>query len=490
MQDISRKETAFIDGAWSPSTGHSFTSINPSNGQTLWEGNSASNQDIDHAVRSARNAFNYWSTLHLSDRINVLHAFANLVTEHKSTLAEIISDEVGKPRWDALTEVQSAINKINISIDSYNHRCQSLSAGNAIARFKPHGVIAVFGTFNFPLHISNGHIIPALLAGNTVILKPSELAPLTAQKTIELWQQTDIPPGVINLIQGAKEVGESLVAHPDINGIFFTGSVPAGIAINKAVAGDLQKIVTLELGGNNPLVVHDITDFRAAAHLTILSAYITSGQRCTCARRLILTNSKNNDDFLKELVRQIKSIRIGPVDALPEPFMGPVISSQAANKLLQTQKEWLAQGATALVPLKKHPPNSPFLSPGLIDVTKMKNKKDIEVFGPLLQLTRVETLDDAINEANNTKYGLSSAIICDKKEDYELFQSKVNAGVINWNQQTTGASSGVPFGGIGLSGNHRPTAYFAADYCSYPVSSIEITAAALPKELSPGISLD
>lgn len=490
MNTIPYKKTAFIDGIWTSASGDSFTSINPSNAKVIWEGNSASSEDVALAIHSARTAFGSWSNLHLSERQKYLLAFADLLKDEKSALAKIISDEVGKPRWDALIEVQNAINKINISIDAYNQRCQPLSAGAALARFKPHGVVAIFGTFNFPLHISNGHIIPALLAGNTVVLKPSELAPLTAQKTIELWKQAGIPHGVINLVQGAKQVGESLVSHPDINGIFFTGSVAAGIAINKAVAGDLSKIVTLELGGNNPLVVHDINDYRAAAHVTIQSAYISSGQRCTCARRLILTNSKNADNFLEELIRQIKLIHVGPTDENPEPFIGPVISLQAAEQLLQTQQEWLSQGATALVPLKQLLPNSAFVSPGLIDITHMRNKKDVEVFGPLLQYINVDTLEEAIDEANNTKYGLSAAIICDKKEDYELFLNKVRAGIINWNQQTTGSSSGVPFGGIGISGNHRPTAYFAADYCSYPVSSIEITSISLPIELPSGISLD
>jgi succinylglutamic semialdehyde dehydrogenase len=490
MNTMPYKKTAFIDGVWTSTHGNSFTSINPSNGKVIWEGNSASNEDIARAIHSGREAFEAWSNLHLSERQKYLSAFGELLIEHKNELAEVISDEVGKPRWEALIEVQSAINKISISVSAYNQRCQPLSADAALARFKPHGVVVVFGTFNSPLHVSNGHIIPALLAGNTVILKPSELAPLTAQKTIEFWNQTGIRSGVINLIQGGRHVGETLVSHPDINGIFFTGSVSTGIAINKAVAGDLNKIVTLELGGNNPLVIHDIKDFRAAAHTVIQSAYITSGQRCTCARRLIITNSKNRDNFLEELIRQIKLIRVGSVDKVPEPFMGPVISLETAERLLQIQKGWLAQGAIALVPLKQISPNSAFVSPGLIDVSTISRREDIEVFGPLLQCIRVNTLEDAINEANNTKYGLSSAIICDRKEDYELFYKKIRAGVINWNRQTTGASSGVPFGGIGVSGNHRPTAYFAADYCSYPVSSIEITSISLPKELPSGISLD
>lgn len=482
--------TAFINGTWTPVHGNAFSSINPSNGKTLWTGHAASTEDVDRAVLAAKKAFPSWSKLTLSERFTYLQAFAQLLIQHKSALATTISEEIGKPHWDALTEVQSAINKVDISLNAYNQRCQVISGGPALARFKPHGTVAVFGTFNFPLHISNGHIIPALLAGNTVVLKPSELAPLSAQKTIELWSQTGLPPGVINLVQGAKATGEALVAHPDINGIFFTGSLETGIAINKAIAEDLQKILTLELGGNNPIVIHDISNIPAAAHITLQSAYLSSGQRCTCARRLIITNSKNADLFLKELIQQIQRIRIGPTDQSPEPFMGPVISHQAAEKLLKTQEEWLSQGARPLIPLKQLSPNTPLLSPGLIDVTPIKNRKDTEVFGPLLQCIHVNTLEDAIDEANNTRYGLTSSILCDKKEDYELFFNHAHAGVINWNHPTTGASSSVPFGGIGTSGNHRPTAYLAADYCSYPVTSIETPTAALPSELPPGIFLD
>lgn len=490
MNTLSCEKTAFIDGKWTSTSGSSFVSINPSNNKVIWDGSSAAGEDVDRAVHSARGAFEEWSNLHLSDRQKYLVAFGDLLQVHKDKLAKVISDEIGKPHWEALIEVQSTINNINISIEAYNQRCQPLSAGASLARFKPHGVVAIFGTFNSPLLVANGHIIPALLAGNTVVLKPSEQAPLTSQRTMELWSHTGIGPGVINMVQGAKSTGESLVSHPDVNGIFFTGSAAAGIAINQAVAGDLAKIVTLELGGNNPIVVHDVSDLRAAAHTVIQSTYISAGQRCTCARRLIITDSENSDNFLRELIRQINLIHVGPVGKDPEPFMGPVISLQAAEALLQSQQDLVNQGAKILVPLKQLIHNSPFLSPGLIDVSEIDNRKDVEIFGPLLQCILVRTLKDAIDEANNTRYGLSAAIICDKKEDYLLFYKKVRAGVINWNRQTTGTSWGVPFGGIGLSGNHRPAGYLAADYCSYPVSSVEITSISLPRELPSGISLN
>jgi len=474
---------------WTTVSGDSFFSTNPSTNEVFWQGHAASAQDVDHAVSAAHSVFPAWSNLTLSKRQQHLQTFTNLLTEHKQELAKTISLEVGKPHWEALIEIQSAINKFDISVEAFNQRCQPISGGSALARFKPHGPVAVFGTFNSPLHIANGQIIPALLAGNTVIFKPSELAPSIAQKTVELWEKSGLPAGVLNLVQGARTVGESLVAHPLIKGIFFTGSLATGITINKAVAHELQKLVVLELGGNNPLVVYNVKNFEAAAHIVIQSAFITAGQRCTCARRLIISNTKEGDDFLKELVRQIGLLKIGPVSDRPEPFMGPVISIQAADKLLQIQNKWLSQGAKSILPLKSLSTKIPLLSPGLIDVTSIPNREDIEVFGPLLQCIRISSLQDAIEEANKTAYGLCASIITDEKENYDLFYKQVNAGVINWNQQTTGASSAVPFGGIGLSGNHRPTAYFAADYCSYPVSSIEVPLVELPKELPSGIKL-
>lgn len=315
------------------------------------------------------------------------------------------------------------------------------------------------------------------------------MAPFTAQKTVELWEKSGLPAGVLNLVQGAQTTGQSLVTHPLIKGIFFTGSLTTGIAINKAIANEPQKILTLELGGNNPLVIYNVKNLKAAAHITLQSAFITAGQRCTCARRLIITNDTVGDNFLQELIHQVKLLKIGPVNDRPEPFMGPLISIQAAEKLLQTQAQWLSQGAISLLPLRSLAENSAFLSPGIIDVTPLPNRQDVEIFGPLLQCIRVSNLNEAIDEANNTAYGLSAAIITDEKNAYDLFLKKVNAGIINWNQQTTGASSAVPFGGIGLSGNHRPTAYFAADYCSYPVASIEFPLVELPKVLPSGISL-
>ena len=356
-------------------------------------------------------------------------------------------------------------------------------------RYKPHGVIAVFGPFNFPAHLPNGHIVPALLAGNTVVFKPSEAAPLVGQVMVECWQAAKLPPGVINLIQGGRETGELLASHPGIDGIFFTGSFAAGSAINQTLAADPGKILALEMGGNNPLVVHKVSNLDAAAYTIVQSAYVTAGQRCTCARRLIVPDGPHVNPLLDRLGHMTRSIRVGRYTDEPEPFIGPVISDAAAEKILAAQGELRSRGGKVLVELKSPGPRLAMLSPGLIDTTDVKDRADTEVFGPLLQVIRVRDFDAAIREANNTRYGLAAGLLSDDRELWHRFLRKIRAGVVNWNRPTTGASGALPFGGVGRSGNHRPSGYFAADYCSYPVASMESEELILPKSPPPGIQV-
>lgn len=478
----------YSDGQWKPASGKTFRSKNPSTGETIWLGHAATKRDVAHATQAARKAFSSWITLPLQKRREHLESFASVLEKNKDTLADAIAQEVGKPHWESLTEVQAMVGKIAVSIDSYNTRCKEFQGGSATTRFKPHGVIAVFGAFNFPGHVSNGHIVPALLAGNTIVYKPSEYTPLVAQKVIEFWNAANLPKGVINLVQGAQPTGKALVNDPEIDGIFFTGSARTGIAISKALADQPQKIIALEMGGNNPLIVHKVSNLKAAALATIQSAYLTAGQRCTCARRLIVPEGKEGDQFLQTLAQQIPNIHVAPPTETPEPFMGPVISEKAAQSLLETQKQWLTDGATALIKLRHIKPNTGLVTPGLIDVTSLKDRPDNEVFGPLLQCIRTPNFNTAIEEANNTQYGLSAGLLCDDSNAFQEFYHNIHAGIVNWNQQLTGASGSVPFGGIGLSGNHRPTAYFAADYCAYPVASIENSTLQLPATLPPGIT--
>lgn len=444
---------------------------------------------LKEQAQRARKAFETWSSMPLQKRAEMLLAFAKKVEERQEAFATCISKEMGKPLWEAKKEVQLVQDKVQISLDAFKLRCpenrRELSSARSITRHKPHGVAAVIGPYNFPAHLPNSHIIPALLAGNTILFKPSELTPKTGEFYTHLWNEVGLPPGVIELIQGGRDVGEALLKE-DINAVFFTGSVPVGLKILKHFSERPDVIVALEMGGNNPLIVSDIKDIHAASYATIQSAFITSGQRCTCARRLIVLEGSIGDAFLKELVHMIESVRVGRWDEKPDPFMGALPNAEIAGKIFKCYSELIKKGAEPLYEMKSLAED--MLCPGIIDVTAIKSLiPDEEIFGPLLQVIRVNNFKEAIDEANRTKYGLSAGLFSNSYEEYEHFFQKIRAGIINWNAPLTGASSHAPFGGVGFSGNGRPSALYAADYVAFPVASVEGESLKIPTVLIPGI---
>jgi succinylglutamic semialdehyde dehydrogenase len=474
-----------IGGRWAAGTGPIWTAIDPATGATHWEAAAAAQAEVAAAVAAAREAFPEWARRTQAEREAVVRACAVLLEEEKTAMASVIARETGKPLWDAASEAVAMINKVPLAIAAHARRCTEFTGGPAVTRFRPHGVVAVLGPFNFPGHLPNGHIVPALVAGNTVVFKPSELTPLTAQGMVALWERAGLPPGVINLVQGGRETGAALASHADIDGLFFTGSARTGVALSRQFAETPGKILALEMGGNNPLVVHCATDHAGAALMAIQSAYLGAGQRCTCSRRLIVPAGTEGDAFVAALVAAIPRVRVGLPDAQPEPFMGPVIRPAVADALVAAQKDLVARGAVALVPMRRLAHETGFVTPGLIDVTHVANREDEELFGPLLQLIRVPDFEAAIREANNTRFGLAAGLISDDRALYDRFYTSVRAGIINWNQQLTGASSAAAFGGLGASGNNRPAAFLSADYCTHAVASIEVAA---PKAaVQPGI---
>lgn len=482
----------FINNQWIEGRGEAFSSKDPATGETTFEGLGATAEQVDKAVNAARRAFESWAESGITDRTAYVEAFGEQLSSHKESLAESISRDTGKPFWESLTEVESMIGKIALSVEAYHDRCRvvtgEISGAVAATRFKPHGVVAVLGPFNLPGHLPNGHIVPALLAGNCVVFKPSRQAALVGARMVELWEAAGFPCGVVNLVQGGRETGSALSRHHDLDGLFFTGSAETGKALHRAFAGHPEKIIALEMGGNNPLIVCEINDLESAAYLTLLSAFITAGQRCTCARRLIVPEGVDGDAFVEHLVSLTTRVRVGPYTDRPEPFMGPVISAHAAGELLAAQKCFSEAGGIILIEMRSLNEIGTMLSPGIIDVTRVPDRPDAELFGPFLQLIRVPDFEAALEEANRTSYGLAAGLITDRADLYDTFFRKIRAGVINWNRQTTGASSRMPFGGIKASGNHRPSAYYAADYCSYPVASIEMDRLVKPGHI-PGISL-
>lgn len=490
--DMSPSRGHFINNSWITGTGNPLQSRNPANEEIIWQGHHATQDEVQSAVTAAYEAKNEWSLRPFQEKIKIIESFKDIVNKRQDQLSEAISKETGKPLWDSRAEVSAMLSKVDLSIEAYNERCSQVvkehPAGKSVTRRKPHGVIAIFGPFNFPAHLPNGHIIPALLAGNTIVFKPSEMTPTVGEILMECWEECHLPPGVLNMVQGGRETGRLLAGNTLINGVFFTGSWETGVLLSEQFAKHTDKILALEMGGNNPLVVSQINDPKAAALITIQSAFVSSGQRCTCARRLIVVKNSKNEEFISTLSNMIGKIKVGTYQETPEPFMGPVISEKVAQYLLTVQDTLKLKGGQAINEMHLLKVNSALISPGLMDVTHVA-PVDQEIFGPFLQLIWVDDFNAAITAANNTAFGLTAGLLSTSEEEYNTFFNSIHAGVINWNTPLTGASSAAPFGGIGRSGNHRPSGYYTVDYCSVPVASLESNQINLPKTLPPGLDI-
>ena len=482
----------FIHGQWIEGRGQESIRRSPADGRIVWSGNWSDTTQVELAIEAGIAAFDAWASMPCEARETYCRKFAEIVLANKEELAVLIAIETGKPLWEARTEVATVAAKVTNSIDAIRQRRSTTteSTGDflSVTRYRPYGTMLVLGPYNLPAHLPGAHIVPALLAGNTIVFKPSELTSGVGQWLVEAWEKTGLPSGVMNLLHGGADVAVAAASNDKIAGVLFTGSHRAGVSLHRLLAGKPEKILALELGGNNPLVVHGVTDYSAAAITTILSAFITSGQRCTCARRLIVSGDEAYQLMIDQLGRLIPKIQVGmPLDE-KEPFMGTMIREMAANKLLEAQTQLAQHGAKILIEMRRDSRCSALLTPGLLSVDGIAFD-DTEYFGPMLLIQKAADLDEAIRLANQTKFGLAAGFIGDNCDDYQYFVNRIRAGVVNWNRQTTGASGRLPFGGIGASGNHRPSGFFAADYCSYPVASLESRDLSESTKPVPGLEL-
>ena len=457
-------------------------STDPATGGTVWQGRAAGPAEVAGALARARAAQPGWAARRLDERLAAVRRFGAELAERKDALAALISRETGKPRWEGAGEVASMIAKVETSIaaqaERAGERASQTAFGQAVLRHRPHGVMAVLGPYNFPGHLPNGHIVPALLAGNAVVFKPSELTPGVGEAMAAAWDAVAadgaMPAGVFNLVQGGRATGAALVSG-DIDGLLFTGSAAAGAHFRRTFADRPHVLLALELGGNNPLVVWpgDDEDIDEIASIVVQSAYITTGQRCSCARRLIVPAGPMGDRVVQAVAALADRLTIGAWDDTPEPYMGPLISDGAALAAQAAAAHLLAQGARVLRPFGGVPGRpAAFVRPGLLDVTGVAVPDD-EIFAPLLQVRRVADFAAAIAAANATRFGLSAGLVGGDAALWHRFAHEIRAGVVNRNRPTTGAAGTMPFGGLGESGNHRPGAYYAADYCAWPMASFE-----------------
>lgn len=482
----------WINGEWVAGEGETFQSMTPYDELVLWQGGAASSQQVEAALKSARQAFIQWKKTTLEERQAIVDVYAKALESNQEKIALTIAQETGKPLWESKTEAAAMVSKVKFSLQSYQERTGEKSElrgeNQARLQHKPIGVLAVFGPYNFPCHLPNGHIIPALLAGNSVVFKPSEQSPLCGELMMTLWEQSGLPQGVLNLVQGAKETGVALAQSNELDGLLFTGSAATGKALHQQMAGQVNKMLALEMGGNNPMVIgEDYGDLNACLFTMIQSAFLSAGQRCTCARRIFIPQGTQGDKLLNAFIEAAKGLKIDQPLANEQPFMGSLISAQAAQHILDAQQNLISKGGQPLLMAQLTAPA--FVSPSIIDVTHAKDIPDEEYFGPLVQVYRYTSFESAITMANQTRFGLSAGLVSQDKKQWEEFQDRIRAGVVNWNRPLTGASGDLPFGGIGASGNFRASAYYAADYCAYPMASIMGDKPLFPETLPPGVQL-
>ena len=442
------------------------------------------NPDATHvglAVEAARRALPEWSARTLDQRIEVLRRWQALTSERVDEIADLICMEMGKVRGECLFEANALGGKVDITlgpeslsrVTDYTVPVNDSRDGNC--RFKPHGVLAVVGPFNFPAHLPNGHWVPALLTGNTIVFKPSDKTPATGQLLAELMLQAlseaGAPAGVFNLVQGDGPVAAELSAHPGVDGVLFTGSWPVGRRILEANLDHPGRIVALELGGSNPAVVMPDAHLRQAVIECVRASFATTGQRCTCTRRIIV-HRDIADQFIPAFCRSASTLLVGPGDSKEPVFMGPLVTDASAREAIEFQAGLVAAGGSILVQSTRLDRPGHFVTPGVVQVERFTVEQDRECFGPIAQISIVDDLDDAIAQANATRYGLAASLFSADRANFDRFFAEVRSGCINWNTGTAGASSKLPFGGLGHSGNHRPAGAFSVDYCAYPVANM------------------
>ncbi|MHB2016438.1 MAG: aldehyde dehydrogenase family protein [Candidatus Xenobia bacterium] len=476
----------FINGRWTRRDGASWTSLNPATMQPVLTATYGDGTEVDDAVAAAAQAFRQWRLLSMEARAEALQRVKAALEARVEELALAITTEMGKTLYEARLEAKACVEKVNITLTEGRRLVEDFVPAGVpgACHFLPLGVMAVIGPYNFPAHLANGHIIPALLAGNTVVFKPSSVTPQVGQIYGQAMEAADLPPGVFNLLQISRHLGDRLITHRDVRGVLFTGSYAVGQHIKRLTLEDPWKILALEMGGKNCTLVCDDAHLPQALTEIVMAAWLTTGQRCTRTARVIV-HEKLAAELEAGLVEAARQVRGGdPLQA--DTFMGP-LASPAALKGYRHAQETIASGVRTLVASQYG--DACFVSPALHRVEQYDSHHPYvreEIFGPDLSLETVGSLQEAIDRANDTDYGLALSIFTRERATFERVMREVPCGVVNWNRSTTGATGKLPFGGLGQSGNHRPSALFAPLYCTYPVAELDNPYGTVPEKPCPG----
>jgi succinylglutamic semialdehyde dehydrogenase len=450
---------------------------------------------VDDAVSSARSGFSSWRRLGQARRAELLRAYQTQLALHADDLARCIAREIGKPLWEAKTEVAAMVSKVDVSLGEGAAFVKDTVIADLPGeiRHRPHGVAAVLGPFNFPGHLPNGQIVPALLTGNTVVFKPSDKGAGTAVLMAKCFEAAGLPAGVFNLVQGGVPTAERLVTHQGLDALLFTGSVPVGRRIVAANAHRPGLMVALELGGKNATLVLDDCDLKRTVRELAFSGFATAGQRCTATSRVIVTKGIA-DQLVDRLAAAARSITVGHVFD-EGVFMGPVISEATRTQLLAAQAKAISGGFDAVVPggaVEVSGRQGFYVRPAVhvarAGTTRVEGYTDTELFSPDLSVVIVDSLDQALAVANETEFGLSAAVFTQSGDAFERCADELRVGVLHWNRSSAGASGRLPFGGIASSGNHRPAGILMGQSCTYPLAVLLPQKTDAPLPAWPGIS--
>jgi len=443
----------------------------------------------DAAVAAAREAQPAFAARPSGDREQLVRRIGAVLKDREEELARAIALDVGKPLWEARTEAQACSAKAAITAGEGMKLVSPFPAPGqpgAKCRFRPLGVLAVLGPFNFPVHLPNGHILPALACGNAVVFKPSEVAPQAAEVYARCLEQAGVPRGLFNLVQGGPAVGAALAAHEGVDGVLFTGSWAVGQAIQKANQGR-TKLLALEMGGKNAAIVLADADLEKAAYDVLFSAFVSAGQRCTAASRAIVVGDARR--FAQRIVQLARKLSIGhPLD--DGVFMGPLASPAALEKF---ERGIRAAEAETLLDARRLQPRGLegcYVSPSVHFVGQRRSSpyEREELFGPDLAVYPAASEEEALQIANATDYGLAASVHTRSEQAFDRCQRALECGVVNWNAPTVGASGRLPFGGLKRSGNHRPAALWSTLYCSAPVAVLRGDGAFDRTKLAPGVA--
>lgn len=441
---------------------------------------------VSSIMHSANTGYSFWRNLHVDERVSFLKKYQEQLISKKEQIAEAISLESGKPLWEARGEAQSVIGKVDITINDSFPRIEDIEYPEVMPDttghifFKPLGPSLIIGPFNFPCHLANTQILSSLIAGNSIVFKPSERTSYSAQLLIDCFHEAGFPKGVINLIHGDGEVARRLLKEKSIKGVFFTGSKETGLKVLEATYQDLSKLVSLELGGKNPAIVHKDADMELVLEELITGCFLTTGQRCT-STSLVLMHKDVIEDFIPKFHEQAKKIIVDhPIAYENEPLMGPLIDQKSVDNYLNFMGMAKREGIIEIMrgkSLNKATPGH-YVSPSIHLAESFNPKSHFltsEIFGPNCTFIPYTDIDEAIEITNSLEYGLAAAIFTSDNDVYKKCVHNIDTGLLNLNRSTCGASPKLPFGGVKNSGNYHPAAVATIDACVYQMTSLKIT---------------